>query len=171
MIIIKWNAKAERMLQNFCNSKTHWESFLEQSCYELGEDSIHYIKENGYLKAHAPFFGIVKGTGELENSLEFEVKSSGGGFAVNFYGLFYGNYIEKGNGSSRIYPKGGKYLAVRSKVENSYPMRSVAPMGKSMYSNWKPIPFSTYTANYISDHAHELLDKYLQETLERLVSV
>jgi hypothetical protein len=171
LINIKWDSKAQGIIENFQNAEPYWQHFLGEGVHELGEQSIKYIKDQKFLQASAPFFGVIAGTGALEESLHYEVEPSGNGFHVNFYGLFYGNYIDSGNGNSRIYPKNGQYLAAGSRVGNLHTMKSVAPMGQSKYSGWKPKEFSVKTAEWLAENVHGLLDSFLQESVERMVNL
>lgn len=173
MFRLEWNDRAKSIVAGFRNSKPYWQEFLEQSSYRLGEKGVEYIKEKDFLKASAPWFGIVKGTGKLQDSLKFEVSSDGEGFTTTFSSLFYGNYIDQGNGTSRITPKSAGKLAVRSRfgTEETMLMDSVAPMGQSSYSGWKPKEFTVKTMEYLNENTPSLVERYLQEALDKLVKV
>lgn len=168
MLTFEWDANAQRIIDNFFNVEAYWKEFLKDFSYELGEQSVKYMKPMTVGKSK-----FYTGGQNLANSLQFHSDLIASGFDVTFEGLFYGNYMDVGNfppeaqiarASKKPFPVG----ASRSPAGEITFTRHIHGMGH--YTPGVPTHFSEKTAFWLEQEMGSLADPFINDFFKKLVT-
>lgn len=164
---IKWDDHAEALIKNFEKSDTYFEMFMQSLYYKLGKAAIENIKPMTHKSVY------YNGNEDLANSLNFNVDKSMDGFEITFYGLYHGNYVDVGNfpATQVIKRNNGKPFPVGLRSGQSQITFTKEIHGMGHTTPEMPTHFSEKTAKWLSENMHDMADGYIQELLDRLVTI
>lgn len=151
----------------FLEFSESWDHSLEAMAQELGDAAIEYMKPLMHVRPNI--------TNAAEDALRKEVMSTGNGFTIDFYSLWYVNYVDEGSPFEELYaysfglkgfPIDGRMGAA---VLYSGKISGIG-QGTSPYASQLPTHFSKRTEDYLAeDKANEIMFKNMVDFLDSVV--
>lgn len=166
MFTFEWDQKALNILKNFSYTKRYMSSFMNSLSKTLAKEAENQIKPN--LDAKAEWNGSKHGTGNLRNSLMSKVLDSGEGFDITFESLFYGIYMDVGNGDL-IMPTSSDTLTVGARNDAGPITFAKQVGGVGSFTPGLPTHFSDKTVAYLDTNMHQFTDKFIGDLLRKMV--